>query len=287
MGSKDFTDEQKQAMIANLQNQAQIQVGVLASIPNENDRKYTVHGKRKLSDTDDQRGVQMTSYDIADPFEALTDEKINLMCGDVATDMNGKPLGGRFVISSNRENSAHDLVTGLLWANQEGKKYAYKFSVKLRQSESFRAMSKIKKDKWEGINNIEDTLRFWILAGSLVAMLVPPLGFAFSPSILVGLLGWSLTVSPFINRGFAGWSAREKAAIEATNTLLGQYSEMFYNLGQDTVHVPNEIKAAMTNFENVKNVYKSVLVNMSKHGDPDSNFVAKRTNSLISGLFSS
>jgi hypothetical protein len=294
--SKEFTDQQKEALIQNLQIQAQIQSGVLASIPNEDDRKYTVQGKRKLSDADDQRGVQMTSYDIADAFEALTDEKINLMCGNKSERMEGEDkkgnkgiydLNGNFVISANRENSAHDLVTGLLWANQEGKKYAYKFSVKLRQSESFRAMAKIKKDKWEGINNIEDTARIWILGVSLATLLIPTLGAAFSPGLVIGLLGWSLIVSPFINRGFEGWSAREKAAIEATNTLLGQYSEMFYNLGQDTVHTPNEIKAAMTNFENVKNVYKSVLVNMSKHGNPESNFVAKRANSLIGGLFSS
>jgi hypothetical protein len=254
-------------------------VSIVPSEKADDGRDYWI-GKRKLSDSEEG---MMLAGDLVDPLKVMPPEKLELLNGTRGLEKKGSD-GHKYTLSF-EEDMSHDMVFGALYGAREGRQLAFMFTGKMRQIEAFRDMSRAKKELWEGTNNLDDTLRFLTLIYSVVSFLAPGLGLPFIPQLALGLLAWSMTVSPFINRSMAGWGQREKAANEAISTMMNQYAGLFYGLADDTkFHSPNELRHARSTYEAVKGVYKSVLVDLNKSGTTESNYIARKAKGLLANI---
>jgi len=248
------------------------------SDPSDPSRHYDMNLRRRFSNREDTKNVMMMSQDLVDPLHPMTRDMWEMFNGKhKEKEFEGKKAE---FVEWKVENMTHDVVTGALDGAEWGRKLAFDFTTKIRQTEYFRDMSKAKKDLWEGTNNIDDSLRIIALLYSIATVLFAPL--LFSPGLLVGLIAWSMTVSPFINRSMEGWKQRDISSNEILATMRDQYAPMFYSLADESkYHSVNDIRHAFSTYNQVKNTWKRVLVDLSKSGDPNSNVLSRRVNGLL------
>ena len=174
----------------------------------------------------------------------------------------------------------YDSVLDSLDKINQGKRLSFQYSMKLLQTDRYREFSKMQMEFWNGMRNIDNFYRFIIIAASAVGAIVPGMAFLANPSLFVGLMAWSLTASPLINRAANGWSAKMLAAIEAQGDILA-FSDRFYNLANED-HPPSfgDLDLARTQMETIKYKWRTVLTNMSKNAKWDTNIFTNIFNQL-------
>lgn len=218
------------------------------------------------------------NYDLpADPIHNFTKDQMKFFFGEKADyeDVE-KPDGSTESFSARKE---YAINSGLMYDNvidhldkiSQGKKLSYNFSIKLLQTDRYREFSKSQTEIWQGLRNIDNFYRFVIIAASAVGALVPSMAFLFNPSLLVGLMGWSLIGSPLIDRQANAWSGRMLAAIEAATDIMS-FSRRFWALADEN-NPPSfgDLDLARSEMETVKYKWRTVLTNMSKNAKWDTN----------------
>lgn len=144
---------------------------------------------------------------------------------------------------------------------KRGRDLSYRFSLKLNQISAYREHSKVHREFYEGLMMIDNTTRFFILAGAVVGSLVPSLVFLANPYLVLGTLAMAIGVNPFLNRYAKGWGAREIAAIQEQGAL-GDMAGIFWGLTNES-QPPSygQLDLAASTFEGIKFKYRSLLKN--------------------------
>ena len=225
-----------------------------------------------------QIGSTFTGYPLlVKPINPLNDtEMYSLFSSKVLRNEDGtlNLLDGRvqYDISQGEVNgSMQDNIVGSLKRLQDGKDLYWDYIKRLNASGVYMEMSKVRKKTWQAIDRWDVLFRWAFFLSFGLAVMNPALfGGLFSANAFLAHVGWSFAVSPFIKRQSAGWSRRERAAIEALNQLISIHDEF----KAITTKPPDyeTLKLYQAKKENIKEMWKSVLTDMK-----DAPYIANNT----------
>jgi hypothetical protein len=156
----------------------------------------------------------------------------------------------------------------------DGKDLEFYWTIKAAQANAHRATCKIKKEIWENFNNTEDFVRWIIFGTQILAFMNPAMfGMLTNPTLLVLALGWSVAVSPFINRMKNGSADADIKSIQQWNQIA---NERQVTLGWGSKPMPSsEIAFAQGHKENIKEMWKQGIYDFSKSGVPVTNYASE------------
>jgi hypothetical protein len=226
--------------------------------------KYSKDAKLKIEN-------KMTGYTLdINPIRNLNETELIRYFGEKQTytvhyrDKQGN-IHTREVTARNKYDTQYgtlyDDVLDELDKIRRGRDLSYRFSLKLNQISSYREHSKVHREFYEGLLMIDNTTRFFILAGAVIGSLVPSLVFLANPYLVLGTLAMAIGVNPFLNRYAKGWGAREIAAIQEQGSL-GDMAGIFWGLTNES-QPPSygQLDLAASTFEGIKFKYRSLLKN--------------------------